>query len=103
MCQIFMSFAIIWTHRRWVSHDNVTTHSGDVRRPAVAHSADERIARVLNIASVIYKDASNVGDFMRRPHPILGGLSPLDLAAANEEGADRAIWLLGSAAHSGGV
>ena len=69
----------------------------------MGRDADERIARVLIFASVIYKDASKRREFMRRSHPILGGLSPFDLAGANEEGANRVIWLLGRAAYSGGV
>lgn len=68
-------------------------------RPIVA----ERILRVLEFASSIYADASNLHEFMRRSHPMLGGESPIVCAVSSKAGADRVINLLGRAAHSGGV
>lgn len=63
----------------------------------------ERILRVLEFASSIYADASNLHEFMRRPHAMLGGESPIVCAVSSNAGADRVINLLGRAARSGGV
>lgn len=63
----------------------------------------DRILRVLEIASSIYVDASKLHEFMRCPHPILEGESPIACAISSEAGADRVINLLGRAAHSGGA
>lgn len=63
----------------------------------------ERILRVLEFASSNCADASNLHEFMRHPHPMLGGESPIVFAVSSKAGADRVMNLLGRAAHSGGV
>ncbi|MFB9059303.1 MULTISPECIES: antitoxin Xre/MbcA/ParS toxin-binding domain-containing protein [Sphingobium] len=42
-------------------------------------------------------------EFMRHPHPMLGGESPIVCAVSSKAGADRVMNMLGRAAHSGGV
>lgn len=62
-----------------------------------------RLAKVYVFALDIYQDGSKVRDFLNRPHAMLDGKSPLDVALATGPGADAVINVLGRAAYSGGV
>lgn len=62
-----------------------------------------RLAKVYVFALDIYDDNAKVRDFLNRPHAMLDGKPPLDVALATGPGADAVINLLGRAAYSGGV
>lgn len=74
-------------------------------KPLTAEEGDRlaRIAKVFVIALDIYQDPEKVRDFLRRPHMMLDGKTPLDVALATGPGADAVINLLGRAAYGGGV
>lgn len=58
-----------------------------------------RLAKVFSFALQIYQEPAKAREFMRRPHPMLDGKSPLDVALATSPGADLVINLLGRAAY----
>jgi putative toxin-antitoxin system antitoxin component (TIGR02293 family) len=62
-----------------------------------------RLAKVYVFALDIYHDSDNVREFLNRPHAMLDGKPPLDVALATGPGADAVINLLGRVAYSGGV
>ena len=62
-----------------------------------------RLAKVYVIALDIYRDSGNARAFLNRPHVMLDGKPPLDVALATGPGADAVINLLGRIAYSGGV
>lgn len=62
-----------------------------------------RLAKVFSFALDIYKDEDRVRVFLARPHIMLDGKPPLDVALATGPGADVVINLLGRAAYSGGA
>lgn len=62
-----------------------------------------RLAKVFSFPLDIYKEPEKARDFLARPHPMLDGKPPLDVALATGPGADLVINLLGRAAHGGGV
>jgi putative toxin-antitoxin system antitoxin component (TIGR02293 family) len=62
-----------------------------------------RLAKVFSFALDIYKVPENARKFLTRPHPMLDGKSPLDVALATGPGADIVINLLGRAAYGGGA
>ncbi len=62
-----------------------------------------RLAKVYVFALDIYHDGDKVREFLNRPHAMLDGKPPLDVALATGPGADAVINLLGRAAYSGGV
>lgn len=62
-----------------------------------------RLAKVFSFALEIYRDPDKAREFLTRPHMMLLGEPPLDMALASEPGADRVINLLGGAAYGGGV
>ena len=62
-----------------------------------------RVAKVYAFALDIYHDPAMVRDFLHRPHRMLDGKAPLDVALATGPGADAVINLLGRAAYGGGV
>jgi len=62
-----------------------------------------RIAKVFSFAMGVYQDKGRVREFLGRPHAMLVGKAPLDVALATGPGADVVINLLGRAAHSGGA
>ena len=62
-----------------------------------------RLAKVYVFALDIYHDSANVREFLNRPHAMLDGKPPLDVALATGPGADAVINLLGRVAYSGGV
>jgi putative toxin-antitoxin system antitoxin component (TIGR02293 family) len=62
-----------------------------------------RLAKVYVFALDIYHDSGSVREFLNRPHAMLDGKPPLDVALATGPGADAVINLLGRVAYSGGV
>lgn len=59
--------------------------------------------RVRQFANEVYcHDLAKVEAFLRRPHPLLGGRVPLELAK-DDAGAAQVIQLLGRAAYGGAV
>lgn len=62
-----------------------------------------RLAKVFSFALDIYREPERARDFLGRPHPMLDGKAPLDVALATSPGADLVINLLGRAAYGGGV
>lgn len=60
-----------------------------------------RIAKVFSFAMEIYQDKDKARAFLGRPHPMLDGKAPLDVALATGPGADVVINLLGRAAYGG--
>lgn len=62
-----------------------------------------RLAKVFGFALDIYKGPDRAREFLTRPHAMLDGKPPLDVALATGPGADLVINLLGRAAYGGGV
>lgn len=62
-----------------------------------------RLAKVFSFALGIYGNPDKVREFLRRPHPMLDGKSPLEVALVSSLGADAVISLLGRGAYTGGV
>ncbi len=62
-----------------------------------------RLAKVFSFALDIYQVPEKAREFLGRPHPMLDGKPPLDVALATGPGADLVINLLGRAAYGGGA
>src|SRR3546814_3809084 len=60
-----------------------------------------RLAKVVSFALDVYKDQAKARGFLTRPHPMLDGRPPLDVALATGPGADTVINILGRAAYGG--
>lgn len=79
------------------------------RRRAKQHLTTEESDRLARVAKVfafgleVFRDEAKVRDFLNRPHPMLEGKTPLELALATGPGTDAVVNLLGRAAYSGGV
>ncbi len=79
------------------------------RKSATRHLTSEegdrlaRLAKVYVFALDIYKDSNDVREFLNRPHAMLDGRPPLDVALETGPGGDAVINLLGRIAYSGGV
>jgi putative toxin-antitoxin system antitoxin component (TIGR02293 family) len=80
------------------------------RRAAAAGtlSAEEsnkvaRLAKVWAMAMRVWNDEADARTFLSRPHPMLEGRSPRDLAVASDPGADAVMNIIGRGAYGGGV
>lgn len=62
-----------------------------------------RLAKVFSFALDIYREPEGAREFLSRPHAMLDGQSPLDVALATGHGADLVVNLLGRAAYGGGA
>lgn len=62
-----------------------------------------RLAKVFSFALDIYQAPDKAREFLSRPHPMLDGKPPLDVALATGPGADLVLNLLGRAAYGGGA
>ena len=62
-----------------------------------------RLAKVFSFALDIYGTPERAREFLSRPHAMLDGKAPLDVALATSPGADLVVNLLGRAAYGGGV
>jgi putative toxin-antitoxin system antitoxin component (TIGR02293 family) len=80
--------------RRKSSTQRLTSEEGD--RLA-------RLAKVFSFALDIYQAPEKAREFLSRPHPMLDGKPPLDVALATGPGADLVLNLLGRAAYGGGA
>jgi putative toxin-antitoxin system antitoxin component (TIGR02293 family) len=58
-----------------------------------------RLAKVMSFATEIYGDAGRAREFLSRPHVMLDGQVPRDVALATGPGADAVINLLGGAVY----
>lgn len=61
------------------------------------------VAKVWVSAMNIYRDEIKSREFLNRPHPMLEGQRPIDIATDTEFGADLVTRLLGRAAYGGGA
>ena len=82
----------------------------DRRQKAAARqlSGDEgnrlvRLAKFYVFALAIYRDSGNVRGFLNRPHAMLDGERPLNVALATDPGTDAVINLLGGTTYGGGA
>lgn len=75
------------------------------KKPLTTEESDRlaRIAKVFAFALEVFGDDEKVRSFLERPHPMLDGKPPLEVALATGPGADAVINVLGRAAYSGGV
>lgn len=80
--------------RRRSSSQRLTSEEGD--RLA-------RLAKVFSFALELYVVPEKAREFLARPHPMLDGKPPLDVALSTGPGADLVINLLGRTAYGGGV
>lgn len=62
-----------------------------------------RVAKVFGLAIEIYRSPDKAREFLSRPHMMLEGRTPLDMALATGLGADLVINLLGRLAYGGAV
>jgi putative toxin-antitoxin system antitoxin component (TIGR02293 family) len=62
-----------------------------------------RLAKVYAMAMSIYHDEAKAREFLKRPHMMLSGKAPRDVALATGSGADAVVQLLGRAAYGGSV
>lgn len=62
-----------------------------------------RVARAFSFALEIYGDPEKARRFLFGPHMMLGNQAPLDVIIDADDGADKAIQLLGRAAYGGAV
>ncbi|MBO0905744.1 antitoxin Xre/MbcA/ParS toxin-binding domain-containing protein [Jiella sonneratiae] len=62
-----------------------------------------RLAKVFGFALEVFKSPEKAREFLGRPHPMLEGKPPLDVALGTSPGADLVVNLLGRAAYGGGV
>ncbi|MFN3592128.1 MAG: antitoxin Xre/MbcA/ParS toxin-binding domain-containing protein, partial [Thermaurantiacus sp.] len=62
-----------------------------------------RLAKVWAMAMRVWGDEEDAREFLRRPHPMLDGRMPRDVAAASDPGADAVVNLIGGGAYGGGV
>lgn len=62
-----------------------------------------RLAKVFSFALDIFQEREKAREFLSRPHPMLDGKPPLDIALSTSPGADLVVNLLGRMAYGGGV
>ena len=62
-----------------------------------------RLAKVWAMAMRVWDDEESAREFLRRPHPMLDGRAPREVAVASDPGADAVVNLIGRGAYGGGV
>ncbi len=62
-----------------------------------------RLAKVWAMAISVWRDEGDARAFLRRPHPMLEGRAPREVAVASDPGADAVVALIGRGAYGGGV
>jgi putative toxin-antitoxin system antitoxin component (TIGR02293 family) len=62
-----------------------------------------RLAKVFAMALSVWDDEDAAREFLRRPHPMLDGRAPRDVALGSDPGADAVVNLIGRGAYGGGV
>ena len=78
-------------------------HKARARLTSEESNRVARLAKAYAMAMSIYHDEALVAEFMRRPHMLLDGKAPRDVALASDPGADAVVHLLGAAAYGGAV
>lgn len=73
------------------------------RLSAIESNRLARLAKAFGMALQVYGAPEKARRFMRSPHPMLEGATPIEVALAATPGADLVVNLLGRAAYSGGV
>lgn len=76
--------------------------------PSGALSAEEsnkvaRLAKVWAMALSVWKDEDDAREFLSRPHPMLEGRPPREVAVGSDPGADAVVNIIGRGAYGGGV
>ncbi len=62
-----------------------------------------RLAKVWAMAMRVWNDEADAREFLRRPHPMLEGRAPREVAVGSDPGADAVINVMGRGAFGGGV
>ena len=62
-----------------------------------------RLALVVHTACEIFQDTRKARDFLNRPHPLLKGKAPIELALTNESGARAVNDIMIAGAYGGGA
>ncbi len=62
-----------------------------------------RLAKTWAMALRVWGDEADAREFLRRPHPLLDGRAPREVALASDPGADAVINVIGRGAYGGGV
>jgi putative toxin-antitoxin system antitoxin component (TIGR02293 family) len=62
-----------------------------------------RLAKVWAMAMRVWGDEADARAFLSRPHPMLEGSKPRELAVATDPGADAVMNIIGRGAYGGGV
>jgi putative toxin-antitoxin system antitoxin component (TIGR02293 family) len=62
-----------------------------------------RLAKVWAMALQVWGEEADAREFLRRPHPLLDGRAPREVALASDPGADAVINVIGRGAYGGGV
>jgi putative toxin-antitoxin system antitoxin component (TIGR02293 family) len=62
-----------------------------------------RLQKVWDFAIFVWDDVEHAQAFLSRPHPMLGGQVPREMAVISDPGADAVINLIGGGAYGGGV
>ena len=76
--------------------------------PSAALSPEEgnkvaRLHKVWEMAMRVWQNEADARNFLGRPHPMLEGRTPRDLAVASDPGADAVVNIIGRGAYGGGV
>lgn len=62
-----------------------------------------RLAKVWTMAMRVWGDETDAREFLRRPHPMLDGRAPREVALASDPGTDAVVNVIGRGAYGGGV
>jgi putative toxin-antitoxin system antitoxin component (TIGR02293 family) len=88
---------------RFVPRATLTRRKGQ-DKPSLTVDEGNRVAAVAKVwdfAMEIYKDEEKARAFLHRPHALLDGQKPIDVAADTGVGADLVVNILGRAAYGG--
>lgn len=94
------------SHFKWRIVPKATLERRRKARSRLTTEEGNRVSRLLKVYSLgleIYQDPAKVQAFLTRPHMMLDGETPLEVALATGPGADLVVNLLGRAAYGGGV
>jgi putative toxin-antitoxin system antitoxin component (TIGR02293 family) len=68
-------------------------------RRAQPTAAERRVAEITAVAERVWRDSEEALRFLDRPHPLLAGARPRDVAVASNDGANQVICILGRLVH----
>jgi putative toxin-antitoxin system antitoxin component (TIGR02293 family) len=77
--------------------------SAEARLSAEESNKVARLAKVWAMAMSVWRDEADAREFLHRPHPLLDGRRPRDLALGSDPGADAVVNIIGRGAYGGGV